>query len=432
MDYKRNNTSIQKNMLLIGIILYTSFTASAGKINHVPSPIPPRNDVTISPHHPLGFEIDSIPSSRRFIHQIGIEVPPAYIFPTHPFLRGTNEQLKPIRYSLSSHIKYSFRFQPGTYADRIYGGAYQGIGIACFYFQKHEQLGTPFALYLFQGARITKLTPRLAFNYEWNFGLSFGWKPYNYEYNSYNQIIGSKLNAYLNTGFYLNWTLSPQFELNTGITLTHFSNGNTNYPNAGLNTAGIKFGLIYNFKKKQDFFFPSSLPPAFHRHISYDLVLFGSWRKKGVSWEGKQVASPDTYTVMGFNFAPMYNLGYKVRIGISLDGVYDGSANVYTTDYFSGTTQSFSKPPFHKQLALGTSGRLEYVMPYFTVGIGMGINLIHGGGDLRAFYQILALKTEITRNTFVHIGYNLKNFETPNFLMLGVGIRFHNNYPSCY
>ena len=136
--------------------------------------------------------------------------------------------------------------------------------------------------------------------------------------------------------------------------------------------------------------------------------------------------------VMGFNFAPMYNFGYKFRMGISLDGVYDGSANVYTEDYIYGTTQEFFTPSLHKQLALGISGRCEYVMPYFTVGVGMGVNLLHGGGDLKAFYQILALKIEITRNTFIHIGYNLKNFETPNFLMLGIGIRFHNKYPSCY
>ncbi len=144
------------------------------------------------------------------------------------------------------------------------------------------------------------------------------------------------------------------------------------------------------------------------------------------------MASPDTYTVLGFNFAPMYNLGYKFRLGVSLDGVYDGSANVYPKEDFYNFPQEFSKPSLNKQFALGISGRWEYVMPYFTVGVGMGVNVIHGGGDLKAFYQVLALKTEITRNTFLHIGYNLKNFETPNFLMLGVGVRFHNKYSSCY
>ncbi len=410
MGYKRHTGSIPKSILLAGIILYTSLTAFAGNINR----------------------IDSIPFSHRFIHRIGIETRPSYIFPTHPFLRGENEYLTPIRHAISNHIKYSFQFQPGSDADRIYGGAYQGIGLAHFYFRRHKQLGNPVAFHLFQGARITKLTQALSLNYEWNFGLSVGWKPYDYLTNSYNRIIGSKLNAYLNANFYLNWILSPQWNLTTGIALTHFSNGNTNYPNAGLNTVGLQLGLVYNLNKKQEFLSSPSFIPAFPRHISYDLVLFGSWRKKGVHWEDKQVASPDTYTVLGFNFAPMYNLGYKFRLGVSLDGVYDGSANVYPKEDFYNFPQEFSKPSLNKQFALGISGRWEYVMPYFTVGVGMGVNVIHGGGDLKAFYQVLALKTEITRNTFLHIGYNLKNFETPNFLMLGVGVRFHNKYSSCY
>ena len=61
-----------------------------------------------------------------------------------------------------------------------------------------------------------------------------------------------------------------------------------------------------------------SLLTRFPRHISYDVVLFGSWRRKGV-WVGeKQIASPNAYPVAGFNFAPMYNLSYKLRVGASL------------------------------------------------------------------------------------------------------------------
>ena len=61
--------------------------------------------------------------------------------------------------------------------------------------------------------------------------------------------------------------------------------------------------------------------------------MFGSWRRKGVEVGDKQYASPNAYGVAGFNFATMYNFGYKFRAGLSLDGVYDGSANVYTEDY---------------------------------------------------------------------------------------------------
>ena len=374
-------------------------------------------------------DTDTLSFSERFIHKFGLEIRPGYIVPTNAFLAGENYNWKPIKNSFATHLRYSFQSQPNSYSDRIYGGAYQGIGLVHYSFDNQKELGEPMALYLFQGARIAKIFNQLSLNYEWNFGLSAGWKPYDQNDNYYNISIGSKVNAYLNANFYLNWMVSPSFDLNSGISLTHFSNGNTKFPNLGLNIVGLKVGLAYNFNRKSN---TLSRPlgqtpiPEFSRHISYDLVLFGSWRRKGVDLGNQQVPSPTAYPVFGFNFAPMYNLGYKVRVGVSLDGVYDGSANIYTEDYTTGTSQEFIRPSINEQLALGLSGRAEYIMPYFTVGIGLGTNVIHGGGDLKSCYQILALKTEISRNSYLHIGYSLHNFNSPNFLMLGIGYRFNN------
>lgn len=388
-----------------------------------------------------GFDTLSVHTPHRFIHRLGVEVRPQYVFPTNPFLQGENERWQPIQTSFAAHLKYSFQFRPNTCADRIYGGAYQGFGLSATTFGDKKQLGDPISFYVFQGERIARFNPCLSLNYEWNFGLSAGWKPYDNDYNSYNGAVGSRMNAYINAGIYLNWAFSRYFDLIIGGDFTHFSNGNTKFPNAGVNTTGAKIGLVYNFNRTEEELTKSLLRPAiprFPRHISYDLVLFGSWRRKGVYiGDGRQIASPGSYPVAGFNFAPMYNLGYKFRVGASLDGVYDGSANVYTymEDYIvdsngNGTPppRQFLKPGIQHQLSLGVSGRAEYVMPYFTIGVGIGANVL-GRGDLRGLYQILALKIGITRSTFLHIGYNLQNFQTPNYLMLGLGFRFHNKYP---
>jgi len=310
-------------------------------------------------------------------------------------------------------LKYSFQFKPNTCADRIYGSAYQGIGLGYYDFGNKEELGNPIAIYLYQGARIARITSRLSLNYEWNFGLSLGWKPYDEYTNPHNSVIGSKANAYINAGIQFNWMVSREIDLVAGITGTHFSNGNTKFPNAGLNTMGLKVGVIYNFNRPKDALTKPLYQapiPKFSRYLSYDLTLFGSWRRKGV-WVGEgQIASPDAYTVLGFNFAPMYNIGYKFRTGVSLDGVYDASSNVYT---IPGNGNECYKPSLEKQLALGISGRAEYVMPYFTVGVGIGANVLHGGGDHKGIYQVLTLKVEMTRSSYLHIGYNLKNFSDP-------------------
>ncbi|MDH6357952.1 acyloxyacyl hydrolase [Parabacteroides sp. PF5-9] len=377
-------------------------------------------------------EQESEPQRPHLLHRIAVEARPGYIFPTKSFLKRENELQQPIRGSFSPHLQYAFEFEPHSYVDRIYGGVYQGAALAWYTFGNRKEIGNPTAFYLFQGARLGRLASNVSLNYEWNFGLSSGWHPYHYASNYYNLVIGSRVNAYINLNMYLNWILSERFDLTSGISLTHFSNGNTKFPNSGLNTIGLKVGLVYKFNREHE-----SLArkiqlqpiPEFPRHISYDLVLFGAWRRKGVTVEDRQIASPDAYAVAGFSFGPMYNLDYRVRVGVALDGFYDGSANVYANEHISGTEPTFSRPSFNKQLALGVSGRAEYVMPYFSVGIGFGANILHGGGDLKAFYQILALKVELTRNSFLHIGYSLHDFHDPNFLMLGLGFRFNNKYP---
>lgn len=370
---------------------------------------------------------------HRFIHRLGIEARPQYVFPTNPFLQGENERWKPIQSSFAAHLKYSFKFRPNTCADRIYGGAYQGFGLAVTTFGDRKQLGDPVTFYVFQGARIARFNPRLSLNYEWNFGLSAGWKPYDNDYNSYNGAVGSRVNAYLNAGIYLNWSLSRYFDFIIGGDFTHFSNGNTKFPNAGLNAVGLRAGLTYNFGRKSAEMAPRTVCPAFPRHFSYDLTFFGSWRRKGIEVGDKQYAAPDAYTVLGFNFASMYNFGYKFRAGVSLDGVYDGSANVAIADQIvemgSSADLTVEKPGVDRQLALGVSARAEFVMPYFNIGVGLGTNFLHKGGDLKAFYQMLTLKVAVTRSSYVHIGYSLRDFHMPNFLMLGVGYRFNNKYP---
>ena len=135
--------------------------------------------------------------SRKMIHIAGIDVKPAYVFPTHEFFAGNNAAFSPIRKNLSVHLKYGFKFAPDTYFGRMYPHAVQGIGVGYNTFFHSSELGNPWSVYAFQTSRIASLTPRLSLDYEWNFGASFGWKKYDAESNPYNRGGGSKINAYI-------------------------------------------------------------------------------------------------------------------------------------------------------------------------------------------------------------------------------------------
>ena len=378
---------------------------------------------------------DSLVTSnlKRFRQQVAVTFRPAFVMPSVSFFDGVDQRRLPIKQSWSGHVNYSFGFPDGSLGSRVFSDTYQGLGVAYFDVGNRMELGTPVAAYMFQRSRITRISPRMSLDYEWNFGLSAGWKPYHPLTNPNNIIVGSKVNAYLNAGVHVRWNALHRWTMIGGIDATHFSNGNTEFPNSGLNMLGMKVGVLYDF---------SPVAPdvadqikavgalKFPKHVSYDLVIFGSWKRTGVDFLGTQVAAPDKYPVVGAYFAPMYNFGYRFRAGVSLDAIYDGSANVYTEDYIVGTEQPFFTPGIDRQIALGTSIRGEYVMPIFTISLGLGTNVVHKGGDLRGTYQAVALKVRVTRSAFLHIGHNLKDFREPNYLMLGVGYRFANRMPS--
>lgn len=361
--------------------------------------------------------------------EIGFDIRPGRVVPTNSFLGGDNARQQAINQSLSLHLKYAFRFNKDSYLGRLYPHAYQGIGLSYHTFFCPAELGNPVSVYAFQGAPIIRFSPRLSFDYEWNFGASFGWKKYDEQYNPQNMAIGSKINAYINLGFAFNWQLHPQWKLAAGADFTHFSNGNTHYPNGGLNVIGGRIGVVRTFGAEDDAsgaIVPGRL--SVKPHVSYDLMVYGATRKRGFIKDNVPCLVPGSFGIVGLNFAPMYNFNNYFRTGISVDAQYDESANIkdYKLEGGYSSDIKFHRPPFREQFAVGLSLRAELVMPIFSINAGIGRNMICSGDDTKGFYQILALKTYVTRHLFLHVGYQLSKFKDPNNLMLGVGYRFHD------
>ena len=378
-------------------------------------------------------EQNSVP--RKIIHVIGLDFKPAYTFPTKGFFKGENMAKSPIRTNLSGHIKYGFKFAPNSYMGKMYPNTIQGIGIGYNTFYNTKEVGNPLAVYVFQTSQIASITPNLSFDYEWNFGASFGWKKYDAEKNPYNTIVGSKANAYINLGFLLNWQITKEVAFRAGIGLSHYSNGNTSYPNFGVNTLDGRIGLMWCPQNNPDSRYQRNNRLAvtpkygFKPYINYDVIIYGATKKKGIMWEeGSGTVIPGVFAVAGLNFSPMYNFNKYFRAGLSLDAQYDESANI--TDHLANTDTptddlKFFRPPFIEQFSMGLSVRAEVVMPIFSINLGIGKNFICRGKDINSFYQNFVLKTDITRNVFLHVGYQLYKFKNPNNLMLGIGYRFN-------
>ena len=366
-------------------------------------------------------------------HFIGLDIRPSYVFPTHEFFKGSNHKGKRINSSFAGHLKYGFRFSPDSELGKLYPYAVQGIGIGYNTFFNSEEIGNPLAVYVFQTSRIATLSRRLSFDYEWNFGASFGWKKFDEVSNPNNRVVGSKVNAYINLGFLLNWQIAANTNLRAGIGVTHYSNGNTSYPNSGVNTIGASIGITRSFgggRNGKETLNELS-KPIFDRYISYDLIVYGATRKKGVFPEDHSpLLAPGSFAIIGLNFNPLYNISRYFRAGLSLDMQYDESANIVqyiANDEIPSTSEElkFYRPSFREQFSAGLSVRAEIVMPIFSINLGIGKNFICKGSDTNSFYQTFVLKTNITKHIFLHTGYQLYKFKDPNNLMLGIGYRFN-------
>ena len=377
-------------------------------------------------------EIDAADSVPSFIHRIGVDMIPGYIYQTRPFLGGKNQKQEAIRTSFAAHLKYSFQFGPKTRWGRLYPHTAQGIGVSFDTFFRNHELGQPLTVYLFQTSRICSLSPRLSLDYEWNFGVSAGWKYHLPVTNKENDVIGSPLNAHLYLAFLLNYRLSDHWNLLAGIGGSHFSNGNTYLPNWGLNTVGVHVGVVRTLNACQSKVETANVfvPSIFEPYLSYDLMVYGTSRQKKIHKTDDYDAfiAKGHFGVVGLNFSPMYHFNRYFRGGLSLDIQYDESANIkdYMLDDPADSDEvRFGRPPLSKQLGVGLSVHGELVMPILSLNVGLGKNIIGRGSDLKRLYQVFGLKIHINQNVFLNIGYQLYKFKEPNSLMLGLGYTFN-------
>jgi hypothetical protein len=357
---------------------------------------------------------------HNVIHRVTAEVRPVLNMPTHGFYRGYNDMGKAVPYAASVHLKYSFSLSPESKLGQLYPTAYQGVGVAMHSFFNHDLTGTPIIMYLFQGSRIADLGRKLSLDYEWNLGASYGWKV--------NEVVGSRWNIYINVGLPFTWHASTMCDLSFGPEYTHFSNGDTTFPNGGANTFGLRLGVTWkgqraNNRKHMTEKAPGRLliqgEPELQKQraaerMSYDLFIYGAWRADRYIHEHKLQIINEHYAVAGLTFNPLYRLNRYFCIGPGLDIMLDRSTDL---------NKETATLPLSHQTALGLSAKAELTMAYFSINLGAGYNVLTRANDLKGFYTTYNLKAFVSHKLFLTMGYRLGTVNYAHNLMFGVGDR---------
>ena len=348
---------------------------------------------------------------RHVSHRISAEARPTYNIPTHGFYRGYNDKNQAIPSAGAIHLKYGFSLNQESRMGSLYPTAYQGIGIGVQSFYHHTMTGTPILLYIYQGSRIADISDKVSIGYEWNLGASYGWK--------INEVISSLWNIYINVGIPFTWHISPMWEIFLGPEFTHFSNGDTSFPNGGANTVGCRIGLTAKIHEQKDikspgkaFFIKENITEknTLRERISYDLTIYGAWRADRTTDEKGLKIINKAFPIAGLTFNPLYSCNRYFSVGPAIDIMYDSSA-----------THNPS-PQFINQTAGGISARGELLMPFISINLGVGYGFSHNE-RLKGFYTTYNLKLFISKKLYLNIGYRLSSQQYRHNLMFGMGIR---------
>jgi hypothetical protein len=259
-----------------------------------------------------------------------------------------------------------------------------------------------------------------------------------------NAAIGSIVNVYFAGGLNLIIPLEKGFALTGGAQWNHASNGSFYQPNSGINMINSTVGLSYT-----PFYKHAYRPIRKHlrdlpREFSFDVI--GSVGKRELYYlDDKQ------YPTGSFVVAAYYQIFNSIRLGIGVDGFYDGVYNGLHSPAWQRTY--LTEDQLSNKLRVGVSLRPELVFGRFNAGIHLGMYVYNPLKNLEPyddaknatlnkaliypydiekedgwFYSRASLQFSVTDNVFLSLGLKT-HLQKAEFIEWGLGYRFHQYHP---
>ena len=125
---------------------------------------------------------------------------------------------------------------------------YPDVGLSLIYLDfGNPRLGNGIGLYPFY--RLNFLSnPKYQWNLQMGGGLGFITEKWTRDNNYKNVMVSSNWNVCIGIQTEFAWEVSERFQLKTGASFIHFSNGSTRIPNLGINIPTVSLGVEYAFQ----------------------------------------------------------------------------------------------------------------------------------------------------------------------------------------
>ncbi len=286
--------------------------------------------------------------------------------------------------------------------EQMYNYPSFGIGFYTLDFlDGSDELGQPNALYgYFMGS--FKRWNKLAFNYDLGFGLSYNWNPYSRDINPWNMVIGSHNNVYIDAGVNLAYPLGNHWDIEAGVSFSHFSNGASSIPNAGVNLFGTKFAVMYRFLPNRPEFIKIEVPEYEKESEFYTYWSVGTRNIKFDTADAEQnrLYYDKKFFMTNVVIAFQRQISYKAKFGGGFEVAYDGSAEAESfVNSPPGTFEPFSSMD---KMSIGVFGTFGWVISDLSVVMHPGYIVARHEypGAPGKFYQRMGVKYHFVPNMF--------------------------------
>jgi hypothetical protein len=317
-----------------------------------------------------------------------------------------------------------------TTGSNVYDGLLNypafGFGFLTYGFPQTGILGEPNAFYMFLNAPFRRWE-NFAINYIIRLGMSYNWEPNDPVANPGHLALGSFRNLYIGGGAEGQYLLGEQMSVSFGFKFSHFSNGQSSLPNAGMNLLTPHLGLKYDFNGgKQPSYIKPPKPEFPDRSMEYYVTLGNGIRQIffDSTQTGIQPKTGVSYPVYNISVAAQYHYGWAGKFGGGLDFIYWGAYDPGFEIGPGGIIQAVEYN-FSDYLQLGVFISYEFVLNNFSIYAQPGWRVIRKEyeGMPTDFYQHLGGKYHI-RNLILGVAIRAVNFGQAEYIEWNIGYRF--------
>ncbi len=334
------------------------------------------------------------------------------VLKSNDFVRGDNKKGRPINNYSASDIRIGWQTRGSQAWQHAHKLPYYGIGIHSMVFSNAEEIGYPAALYFFFGAPFARKA-KSSFDYEFSFGLSHNWEPFDDLDNPFNLAIGSYRNAYIDGKVKYVWYFSKKVSMDVGVRVTHFSNGAMRMPNAGINLFAPFVGLRYDLIAKD----PIPIDQIERREVEaieeFNIYLASGKRAvKNTLTPNHQMAS-----LLNVSLEYLKPAGDIFKYGAGLDIGIDQNRNLA----IDGNIVQFGSTKQQVFSALSVIG--QFRANRLAVQAGIGYELLNNGKFhfSNDFHQRIGLRFYLHKHIFAGIAIKAYNFSTADYIEWSIG-----------